>query len=276
MASIARRARVVPFLLLTPAVLQSGAAWTQVERSGGTANTQLYQDYQQAVAERARLKADSDKLKGELDRVKQQVATLKQQLAAAQAGAATSQATANAAENSRATTAKNLETLRGDAQQLVERFRQTIATLKGVELDRSQLQHDLAQSRAEFDRCALANYDLYQVDNEVLGRYAHQGAFTYMARAEPFTRIERTRIDNAVLEYRQRAQALRVQPHGGAVGPGAAKGAAAPASSSPSTSTPPATGSAAPTHAPASGSGSAQTEPPRGSAAQPEGAGQNQ
>jgi hypothetical protein len=32
-----------------------------------------------------------------------------------------------------------------------------------------------------------------------------------MARAEPFTRIKRTQVDNYVLEYKQRAEELRMQ-----------------------------------------------------------------
>lgn len=198
---------------LTIALVDSHPACAQTERRGsGGVNAQLYQDYQQAVAERARLRSENDKLKSGLDAANKQVAALKQQLTAAQTSVAASQAQITEAQTGQANATKNLETLRGQAQQLVERFRQTIATLKEVELDRAQLQRDLKQSRASYDQCAVANYQLYQVNGEVLDRYAHQGAFSYMARAEPFTRIERTRIDNLVLEYRERAEALRVQP----------------------------------------------------------------
>lgn len=223
---------------LTVALLDSQPACAQTERSGsGGVNAQLYQDYQQAVSERSRLRSENDKLKGDLDAANRQLAALKKQLAAAQAGVASSQAQIAAAQTGQATATKNLETLRANAQQLVERFRETIATLKGVEVDRAQLQRDLTGSRAAFDRCTLANYDLYQVDNEVLNRYQHQGAFSYMARSEPFTRIERTRIDNAVLEYRERAEALRVPPRS-AVAPATAA-PSAPAAATATSSTAP-------------------------------------
>jgi hypothetical protein len=97
-------------------------------------------------------------------------------------------------------------------QELIGHFRETVTTLRGVESERTQLQQQLAQSQAAFDKCAERNYALYQVDNEVLDRYQHQGPFSYLARAEPFTRLKRTQIDNLALEYKQRAEELRMKP----------------------------------------------------------------
>jgi len=111
-------------------------------------------------------------------------------------------------------------------QELVGKFRETLTQMRGIESERSQLQQQLAQSKTAFDQCAERNYSLYQVDNEVLDRYAHEGAFSHMASAEPFTRIKRTQIDNLVLEYKERAEELRVKKAeaaaGSAVPPGAA------------------------------------------------------
>jgi chromosome segregation ATPase len=223
--------------MLTIAAAGARIGYAQTERSGsGGVNAQLYQDYQQAVSDRTRLRNENEKLKSDLNSATRQAGELKKQLAVAQAGAAGSQAQIAAAQTGQANATKNLETLRANAQQLVERFRQTIATLKGVELERTQLQRDLAQTKVSLDRCTLANYDLYQVDNEVLNRYQHQGAFSYLARSEPFTRIERTRIENAVLEYRARAEALRVPPRA-AIAPASA----APSAAGTATATPPTT-----------------------------------
>jgi hypothetical protein len=96
-------------------------------------------------------------------------------------------------------------------QELIDRFKETATQLRDTETERTKLQQQLAQSKADFDKCAVRNYDLYQVDQEVLDRYEHQGAFSYLARGEPFTRIKRTQIDNFVLEYKERAEELRVK-----------------------------------------------------------------
>jgi len=146
---------------------------------------------------------------------------------------------------------------KGKMQELVGKFRETITQMRGIESERSQLQQQLAQSKTAFDQCAERNYSLYQVDNEVLDRYSHEGAFSHMASAEPFTRIKRTQIDNLVLEYKERAEELRMKKaeaaSGSAAPPGVAPGPAdttAPSSAQPRPSTGGTTASPSPANPP--------------------------
>jgi chromosome segregation ATPase len=193
------------------ALTAAAAVMAQVERSGGGANAQLAAQYQQAVAERTQLQAENEKLKNDLDEAKKQLQAANTQLTAAKTGAGVTQAQLAAAQASSQSNAQALEQSRVRMQELVDRFRDTATTLRDVETERTHLQQQLVQSKADFDRCADDNYQLYQVDAEVLDRYQHQGPFSYLARAEPFTRIKRTQIDNLVVEYRARAEELRVR-----------------------------------------------------------------
>jgi chromosome segregation ATPase len=186
-------------------------ALAQVQRSGGGANAQLAQQYQQIVTERSQLQADHDKLKKELDDTKKQLESAKRELAASKAATGTAASQLAFAQSAGQTTSQTLEQTKTRLQELVSRFRDTAVTLRGVESERAQLQQQLAQSKEAFDRCAERNYQLYQVDNAVLERYEHQGVFSRLAQAEPFTRIKRTQIENFVDEYRTRAEELRVQ-----------------------------------------------------------------
>jgi chromosome segregation ATPase len=173
------------------------------------------QQYQQEVSERAQLQAENEKLKKDLEGLKdlkKQLDDAKRQLASLKAGAGRGQAELAAAQAAGASSARNLADTNEKLQQLIARFKETVATLQGVETERAQVQQQLAQSRGAYDKCAQTNVALYQVTSDVLDRYAHQGAFSYVARAEPFTRIKRTEIDNLVLEYKQRADELRVKP----------------------------------------------------------------
>jgi chromosome segregation ATPase len=193
-----------------------GLAWAQgalaqVQRSGGGANAQLAQQYQQVVAERAQLQADNDKLKKQLDDAKKQLQAAQQQLGATKKGATASAAQIAAAQAAAQASAQSLEQSKSRMQELVGRFRDTAVTLRGVESERSQLQQQLAQSKSDFDRCAERNYQLYQLDAEVLDRYEHEGTLSHVARAEPFTRIKRVQVENLVDEYKVRAEELRVQ-----------------------------------------------------------------
>jgi hypothetical protein len=249
-SAIDRDTRVSGPLIVLAAIggaLISAVAPAQVQRSGGgAANAQLMMQYQQADAERTQLKSDNAKLKKDLDELKKQLDAASKQAAASKAGVSRDTAQLATAQAANDRSAKDLADGKAKTQELVGKFRDTITQMRGIESERSQLQQQLAQSKTAFDQCAERNYSLYQVDNEVLDRYSRQGAFSYMARAEPFTRIKRTEIDNLVLEYKERAQELRVKKTDAAAG----------SAGSPS----PSGGASAATPAPA---GAAQGAPPQ-------------
>jgi chromosome segregation ATPase len=227
-----RVSRPLIVLAVIGGALISAVAPAQVQRSGGggggAANAQLMMQYQQADAERTQLKSDNAKLKKDLDELKKQLDAAGKQVVASKAGVSRDAAQLAAAQAANDRSAKDLADGKAKMQELVGKFRETITQMRGIEAERSQLQQQLAQSKTAFDQCAERNYSLYQVDNEVLDRYSHQGAFSYMARAEPFTRIKRTEIDNLVLEYKERAEELRMKKAEAAAGSAASARAASP------------------------------------------------
>jgi chaperonin cofactor prefoldin len=202
---------LLAYLLSALTMTGMNSVRAQVERSGGggSANAQLVQQYQEATSERDKLQGDNAKLKSDLDAANKKLAAAQQQLAAAKTGADAKDAAIASAQAARDSSAKNLEDLKGKMEELIAKFRETTASLRGVELDRAKVEQQLAQSRSAFDQCAMRNYDFYKLNGEILDRYEHQGAFTYLARAEPFTRIKRTQLENMVDEYRQRAEELQ-------------------------------------------------------------------
>ena len=232
--------RLVALAAVCSALFSTNAS-AQVQRSGGNngaANAQLMMQYQQASTERAQLQADNTKLKKELDDVKKQLDAATKLAAASKASVGRDAGQLAAAQAANERSSKEVADTKAKMQELIGKFRETITQMRGVESVRAHLEQELTQSKAAFDQCAERNYSLYQVDNEVLDRYAHQGAFSYMERAEPFTRIKRTQIDNLVLEYKERAEELRVKKAEGAPG-SAAPAAAAPPPASPSSAAPP-------------------------------------
>jgi regulator of replication initiation timing len=252
---------LVAALLLVGGIAVCVSASAQVQRSGGgggAANAQLMMQYQQADAERTQLKLENTKLKKDLDDLKKQLDAASKQAAASKAGVSRDAAQLAAAQAANDRSAKDLADSKGKMQELVGKFRETITQMRGIEAERSQLQQQLAQSKTAFDQCAERNYSLYQVDNEVLDRYAHEGAFSHMASAEPFTRIKRTQIDNLVLEYKERAEELRMKKANPS--PGAAP-SATPANSPTSASVPASPSPVAPSGA--SPAGASQPAPPQ-------------
>jgi chromosome segregation ATPase len=220
----ARVSRLWTVLAAGSCALISAVAPAQVQRSGGgggAANAQLMMQYQQADAERTQLKSDNAKLKKNLDDLKKQLDAASKQAAVSKAGVSRDSAQLAAVQAANDRSARDLADGKAKMQELVGKFRETITQMRGIESERSQLQQQLAESKTAFDRCAERNYSLYQVDNEVLDRYAHEGAFSHMASAEPFTRIKRTEIDNLVLEYKERAEELRMKKAAAAAAPAA-------------------------------------------------------
>ncbi|HUO20253.1 MAG TPA: hypothetical protein VMU44_10810 [Steroidobacteraceae bacterium] len=184
----------------------------QEARSGGGGEAQrIIQQYQQLAAEKtslegqvARLKQDLAAAQSELDAVKKERDGLKARSAATGASIAGLTAAREAAEKSAAET-------KGRMNELVTHFRETIASLKQAETDRDQLKVQLRERTADYDRCAMANQSLYELNGDILNRYEHVGLFTRVSAGEPFTRITRARMENLVDETRARALELREQ-----------------------------------------------------------------
>jgi chromosome segregation ATPase len=174
----------------------------------------MMQQYQQAAAQVAQLQADNSKLKKDLDDTKKQRDATSKQLATLKAGAGSEAAKLAAAEATSQAAAQNIEQTKAKLQEVIGRYRDLATNLRDVETQRSALQQQLTQTQSGLDLCAQRNYQLYQINVEILDRYQHQGLFSYLQRAEPFTQLKRTQIDNLALDYRQRAEELRVKQSG--------------------------------------------------------------
>jgi chromosome segregation ATPase len=239
---------VVLGLLGAAALFDAAPVQAQVERSGGGEAQRFMQQYQQISAEKASLQNQLTQMKKDLDAANAQLATVMKErdTAKAHVGVPPSQlAQANSAKES---AERSLEKTRQQIAELVSRFRETATNLRDVEADRSKLREDLAKRDAALDQCAEDNLQLYEITGEVLDRYERVGLFTKVSAAEPFTKITRTRIENLVDEYRERAQQLRLK-----------KAVAGAPAAPPKPGVP-----AQPAPAPASGSGPAPPVPPPG------------
>lgn len=197
---------------LAVAGAMSSAAHGQVERSGGGELQKIMQQYQQVAAEKTALQAQLVQAKKDADDSKAELAVVKKERDAFKARAAAAVESAGVLAQSRTSKEaadKSLELYKQRMTELVSRFRETATNLKEVESDRGRVQMLLDERNTAFDHCAENNLQLYEITGQVLDRYEHVGLFTKASAEEPFTRITRTRIDNLVDEYRERALALR-------------------------------------------------------------------
>jgi chromosome segregation ATPase len=190
----------------------------QVQRSSGGESQKIMQQYQQIAAEKTALQSQLAQMKTELDAAKTELASAKKERDALKAhvgeGAAAAAATVRLSGEKEAAE-KSAEQNKQRLTELVARFRETANNLKEVEADRSNLRGELQERATAYDECAEANLGLFEVTSDLLNRYEHIGPFTKISSAEPFTRITRTRIENLVDEYRERALELRVKKQAG-------------------------------------------------------------
>ena len=190
----------------TPAPL-----YAQVQRSGGGEAQKFMQQYQQVSAEKTALQAQLAQMKKDLDAANAELAAVKKERDAAKAHVGVSPAAIAQANSAKEAAERNLELSKQRMTELVGRFRETATNLKDAEADRAKLRKDLAERNSAFDACAVNNMQLYELNRDILDRYEHVGLFTKVSASEPFTKITRTRLENLVDEYRQRAQELGVK-----------------------------------------------------------------
>ncbi len=209
MRSHRRLLGVAPLLLL--AVSAAGVAQAQTARSGGAGNAELMAQLQQLASERTSLQAQNGQLQKQVDDLKGQLKKAQDALKGARQ-AADQRAQASAAELAQGSAQRDaleqrLKHTQDLAQQLVDRFRQTIQQLRQIEADRTETQRALATRNQELKVCMDRNQGMYKLDEEVLARLDKESLWSRLVESEPFTKIKRVQLENLVDDYKGRAEA---------------------------------------------------------------------
>jgi chromosome segregation ATPase len=192
-----------------------GSIQAQEARSGGGASAAMLQQLQQLASERTDLQSQNAKLQKDLEDMRRQRDALKTGQAtvdhrAQQSEAAIHQLQEQAAARQKAAD-ENVARWKSQLDQLVAKYRELAQTLSDTENERGALQRKVAAQDHSLSTCTDDNASLYNLNTEVLDHFQHQSSVKGLLRAEPFTQIARTRLDNAALEYKERAQELKVQ-----------------------------------------------------------------
>jgi hypothetical protein len=117
-----------------------------------------------------------------------------------------------------------------------------------VETERTTAKQTLATRDQDLKVCVDRNLALYKLDDEVLTRLEHQSMWTRVAASEPFTKIKRYQLENLVDDYKDRADAQRLDPDKAV---GISTKVRPPARAQPPSSAQPPTSAPPPTPAPA-------------------------
>ena len=214
------RATLVVFLTAGFAMLASGAAHPQEARSGGGAvSAQMVAELQQLTAERTALKSQNDQLQQQLAAIKAERDKLQQGERSSSARARSSAAALASSKAQEVSSEQKLAQMQANVQQLIAKFRQVVDTLRKAELEAADAKQTLAMRQQDLSSCTEHNQALYKLDADVLAHFENRGFWSRVAADEPFTRIERVRLENYADESRGKADEQRYVPPTGAIPP---------------------------------------------------------
>ena len=180
-----------------------------------------------AIADDTTDKAALFRLQGSVQRLTQENAQLQEQLAARDAEVAALKAKSGTAQTA-APTAAASAALQGQIAEANERYRSNLAVANaGVERARAQVEEvaekyrklvsvlktsDAARAQAvkagntHLSRalaCEKQNERLHDLALELAQKYEHKGFWQVVGAAEPFTQLQRVKLENEVETYRQ-------------------------------------------------------------------------
>lgn len=194
------------------ASLTAEVAHAQESRGGGAVSAQMVAELQQLSAESTSLKAENAQLKQQLAAAQKERDALKKGTQATDVRIKSGQAALARSDAQDASDQQKIAQLQEGTQQLIAKFRDLVATLRKTEIEAATAMQTLAMRQQDLKVCSDRNQALYKLDSDVLTHFERQGFWRRVASDEPFTRIERVRLQNFADESRNQAQDQKYAP----------------------------------------------------------------
>lgn len=196
----------------------AGIARAQESRGGGgAASAQVIAELQQLSAENTSLKAANVQLKQQLAAAGKERDALKKGTQATDLRIKSSQVALARSNAEDAGDQQKIAQLQAGTHQLIAKFRELVETLRQTEIEAASAKQTVAMRQQDLKVCSDRNQALYKLDDDVLTHFERQGFWTRLASEDPFTRIERVRLENFADESREGAQDQKYSPPAGAV-----------------------------------------------------------
>jgi chromosome segregation ATPase len=219
----AKNAWVLALVLVTAA--GSWNAWAQQDdRRAREAARRMQQMQQQLTQEKAQLEQDKAKLEKENADKEKQIKQLLAKLKRTEAG--TKQSEADAKQKSAevdhlkaeldAMSLKFVEQ-REKADKLADNYKASVETIKTRDAEKETLNVRTLEQREIIGRqsrliqaCEEKNLALYQLGTDLLQRYRNKSVMDALKQAEPFTQLEKVKMENLLQEYSEKMDAKKI------------------------------------------------------------------
>lgn len=92
-------------------------------------------------------------------------------------------------------------------QQMMQMYVDASASLQQLQTEKEQEQKRLS---GEIRVCENKNAELYRINMALMDKYQSKGMLSVLLQAEPFTQLERVKIQNLMQEYGDKAEAAKI------------------------------------------------------------------
>ncbi|MEO7387740.1 MAG: hypothetical protein ABIX37_12440 [Gammaproteobacteria bacterium] len=197
-------------IVILLALAASTSVAQEARRPSSDASARLQQQVQQLASGRSALQAENAGLKEQVTKLEKDAKALVSEKESLTRRAGTAEGKVNRAEAGQKSASSRLDGTETRLAEVVAKYRELAEQLRKVEAERNDLARQAAADGQGLKVCAQKNVQLAGIANEALDRYERKGCFGALAQAEPFTGLKRIEVQNAVEEYRQQVDGLRV------------------------------------------------------------------
>ncbi len=198
-----RRTAVAIFYFGTILLATQAVAESRRESGGDDAVRKAQYMLRQLSQEKTKLQAENAKVAGERDALQEKVEKLEKNLI--RKGKQLKRAGAN--------NDKLVDRVKNDNDKmraLIEKFRTTAGRLRVEKTNVALLTNAVEERNHWIDTCKANNDNLYKVDMELVGRYKGKGMWQVLKQDEPFTGVNKVKLEVVAQDYEYRIEDLQV------------------------------------------------------------------
>ena len=200
------------------------ASAQQDDRRAREAARRMQQMQQQLTQEKAQLEQDKAKLEKENADKEKQMKQLLAKLKRTEAGTKQSEADVRQKSAEADRLKAELEAMslkfveqREKADKLADSYKASVETIKQRDAEKETLNVRVLEQREIIGRqsrlvqaCEEKNLALYQLGTDLMQRYRNKSVMDALKQAEPFTQLEKVKMENLLQEYSEKMDAKKI------------------------------------------------------------------
>ncbi len=105
-----------------------------------------------------------------------------------------------------------VDALKSRNSQMREMILQANDKFRDMQVQQKNQGQLINQYSEKLSLCIANNKELFDVNTEMLEKYQKKGVWKALAKAEPFTKLQKVKIENLIQDYQYRIEDLQVEP----------------------------------------------------------------